>query len=254
MIDSGNQIIKNTVELVDQWSIWLLALLALIYLGTKVKTKESSYVVGVMSLGIIIIFNPFCAEIICNYFFPANRYFRLLWILPIFFIIAFAGAELSKKGGEILILCILIIILSGSCIFTEDNFQVADNIYKIPQEAIEICIFFQSTEEYKMENFKVSVDPQISSYIRQYDADIMLHFGREPGVGTTSIYDRAAFQQLILEDYTMIDTVEVVSAISRDECKYAAYEIGKVDKEIMQKGGYNFVQTIGQYEIFKNVR
>lgn len=249
MLIDGINTITTTAEQVNQWAIWMLYVISLLYLCFLQKKYTNVSYVKESIIGIIVICNPIFAGMVGNLLFSDNRYFRIIWILPIYIVIALSAADISeKKGKGFAILGIFILCLLGKWIGT-GNYRIAENLYKIPQAAIDICEYMESTEEYQKGNIKISVDPKLSCYIRQYDGNIILQYGRQATVYTESEHAEIVFEQLNSEN---IDVEKLTLGLKADECDYVVVEEGKVTIEDMKKYGYIYQDTVCGYEIFKD--
>lgn len=250
MLADGMNTIRTTAEQVNQWSIWILYVISLMYIvHLQKKNKYISYV-KVSVIGIIIICNPVFAGIVGNIFFSDNRYFRIIWILPIYIVIALVASEISEqKGKKVAVLVAITICLSGNWIGT-GNFVIAENPYKLPQATIDICEYFKDTKEYKEGRLKISVDPELSCYIRQYDGNIILQYGRQSTVYTESQEAKTVYAQLQTGN---IDIETLTSGLRIDNCDYVVIKEGKVLKEDMQEYGYVYQEGVSGYEIYKDI-
>ncbi len=114
----------------------------------------------------------------------AGVHWRVYWLLPIGYAIAFMMTELvvmpEKKWEKIITaaLCIVAIMINGKCVYTEANFSRTDNYFKLPDLALEM-IFAVSTdkEEYK----KLAGPEEFTVYTRQVDGNILLEQTRNVG-------------------------------------------------------------------------
>lgn len=121
---------------------------------------------------------------ICNpiYWKIANKaasyaYYRAYWAIPLFFIIACmavcaARGRSNRRRTVLATAFALIIVIWGSADYGGlDDFNMITNIYKLPDEAIEVT---ELLKEEGAEGKLVLAPGDINRYIRQYDADILL--------------------------------------------------------------------------------
>lgn len=236
---------------VDQWYIWAIYLAAMLYIFKYVKNVMMRDYLQISVISIIIICNPATVWIVINYMFYIERYFRFFWMMPVYLVIAMAAAEISsRKGGKTACVLTLLLCMAGTSIFPE-NYEFPKNAYKVPQEAVAICSYFQNTDEYKQGNLKICADPELSCYIRQVDGRIRLHFGRTPGAYSKSLKREIAFNQLIMEDASQISIEQLTDAMHTDECRYAVIKEGKVNSVQMEQYGYSHINSFMGYEIYK---
>ena len=171
----------------------ILFLISLIYILIKEKQNKTIriFLYGTIILAVII-FNPLVYKIL-EPIFSGGVYWRMFWMFPIAITVPYVAVkwitekkepEEVKTKGKIfwqkafigVAICV-IIILSGKVVFNTDNFEVATNWYKLPQEALEIATMISEDSCEK----KVALVPEtIVAYIRQYNSDIILRYARNP--------------------------------------------------------------------------
>lgn len=104
-------------------------------------------------------------------------YARSYWYIPFFFILAFLMsvlirkiADRSKKNATMAVIIICMIIW-GQTMFSNETFpfKLEKNIYKMPDDVIEICDYISSQDS---DGPIVLAPTEISRYARVYDANI----------------------------------------------------------------------------------
>lgn len=251
MIQTGIEALRWTIEMVAQWKIWVVYGISILYILFFWENRKAKDFAKVSLIGIFFIFNPLFAGLVIKLFFSYSRYFRILWILPIYFVIAMAATEISaERGRAVLCICTCVICIAGSLMYTTDNFELPKNLYKVPQSAVDICEYFKDTEEYQSGEVKICVEPYLSAYIRQVDGNIRLEFGREIYF-SNSVKSGIAYNQLYYGDERTIDVSILADALKTDHCQYFVIDEGKVNKTEMQEFGYIFTDLVGEYEIYK---
>lgn len=252
MIKEGMETIAFTIWLVDQWPVWILYLASITFLFLNNKKHLFSQYIKVSITGILIIFNPLFCGFITKFFFSDSRYFRTLWLLPIYFVIAIAAAEIcANKKIIYFFICIILTCITGKFEFTE-NISFAENIYKLPQEVIDICEYFKQTEEYANNLLKISAEPYLSTFIRQYDSNIRLQFGRSSTVYTESVEAEMAFVQISVNAGEERDLYLLTKALRNDKCSYLVIGEGKIIHDEIQSYGFIYLDTISGYEIYQD--
>ena len=174
--------------------------------------------------------------------------------MPVYCVIAIAASDfcLSKhKWKTAVILCVVIIFIMGKFEFTQ-NFSLAENIYKLPQEVIDICEYFKQTKEYASGQLKISAEPYLSTFIRQYDPHIHLQFGRTSTVYTESMEAEMAYVQISIEKGEERDIYLLTKALRNDGCRFLVIESEKVTDNEMRTYGYAYTDTVGGYEIYSD--
>ena len=142
----------------------LLLLLCLIFLLLRKKNKPTRKALFWPTLLLcIVIFCPLTARYIMK-LVGQDVYWRVYWLLPIILLAAYAGTELvsalKRRWKQILaaVVCIVLIGMNGSFVFTDRYFGEKDNVYKVPGEVVAVA---DAIEEHAQLNHirKKSVSP-----------------------------------------------------------------------------------------------
>lgn len=182
MLGEGWQVIT---EAYDRYSadgiMQVLVIASVVMLLIKEKNSEIRHLVYYIIATVAILCMPLTAYILNKYFIQ-NVYFRTFWLVPSALIIACAlikGTEHARrgKGNSVLAVFVIIIVIGGKLVYTNENFVKAENRYKIPNEAIEISDIVTAEGD----DVNIAVPEDMVSYIRQYNPKIELLYGRNLG-------------------------------------------------------------------------
>ena len=174
--------VKNLYDLFTEgsWIIFIFAATLILALFLNKNKVYFRYYFIPAILILFIVLNPFVINKIVNYFSP-YRMVRVWWLLPIVAVLAyFFVTVIYLKNSKIFkyisaSIIVLGIIFLGSYMFTSNNFVKAENIYKVPNEVIEIC---DAIEQDGNEG-SLLASTEYVEYYRQYDANIVLDYGRK---------------------------------------------------------------------------
>lgn len=128
---------------------------------------------------LLLFFNPLFAKIVYS-FVGDEIYYRILWLMPVTVVVAYAMIHLygSLKGrlrvGFVLLGAVLI-VLSGSYIYQNPYFKKAENLYHMPQSVVEICDAIQVEGREVTAVFPL----ELLQYVRQYSPVVCMPYGRE---------------------------------------------------------------------------
>ena len=179
--------IKNIVATFDNYygsgKYFLLLLVALIYIFIREEDSDKkSFLVWYPCLALIIILNPIFNKIV-NLFLNENVYNRLYWSIPLGIILAYAGvllikniSEKSKKIIMSIFICILI-IFSGNFVYNKQNFQVTENLYKIPTDYLEVINVLRTIP---LDERTAMVSTDLVPYVRLIVPSIRMAYPRRP--------------------------------------------------------------------------
>lgn len=154
-----------------------LFLAALLYLLVTEKDKKIRIVLVESSLVITVLFFLPAFKKVMD-ILDEGTYYRILWMLPMTVVIAYAGVKLigryHKTGFAALA---LVLILTGQCVYQNVGITKAQNRFKIPDVVIAICNEMMPEED--EERVWAVFPDELIHYVRQYSSEIQMPYGRE---------------------------------------------------------------------------
>ena len=159
--------------------LWLLAVLYILIKGGR-RDREL-FLPGAAVL-IATVFNPVVPLILDKIFDVSSEYYRLFWIAPVIILVPYVMTELivnAKNTGEKAVTCVLVtavLLLGGNFVYA-GGFKTAENIYKVPDELIEISRIIHSDSD--SEYTKAFFEYEYNMEIRQLDPKMLLCIDRE---------------------------------------------------------------------------
>lgn len=226
--------------------IWYLA--ATIYLAIAEKRKNIRIMfVYVPLILLLIYFNPLFTWIVYNYI-DSEIYYRILWLLPITIVIAFATVEIygklqEKKRALFAVVTAGLMMVSGSYVYNDGFFKEAENFYHVPQSVVDICDAIEVEGREVMAVFP----KELLQYVRQYSPVVCMPYGRETTVQSWDdewhfASNNDLFQAMEAE---VIDAKQLAELARANLCAYIILpEDKKVDGSL---NAYDF-ETFGQVE------
>lgn len=237
------------------WTLFCLAVVFIFFLGKKYEEEKQTvrFLVWPSVLVLLFLFNPLFYRYVGSRFF-AGVYWRLFWMLPISFTVAYVVVWLvyrwKKQAVRILVLvaALVTIAVSGQRIYSETTFTKAENEYKLPQQAMDVAdIIGQSGYGWKV---KAVVPNEMLCYIRQYRCDIGLFYGRNVGGFISGIgEDEAAMYQQMCQEKP--DMTVVTDIAKRNGLVFLCFN--REEKELpddMTPYGYHYYMETGDYIIY----
>jgi hypothetical protein len=143
----------------------------------------------------VFVLNPIPAEPIMKYFGMSGNFFRLFWLYPTAFLVAFVAVNMATYLGGLLSfrlalpviqLLILSVIIASSvsskgwpinCWGMEKSLRLADNVHKIPSEAYRLVKFICRQE--RLHSGKVLAPEEIAWFVPTYCTGVRLVGARE---------------------------------------------------------------------------
>lgn len=234
----------------------IVMLLILLWPGNK---RLKQFLLYPSLVVLIFINNPLSIYYIVDKGLMAyNRYVRLYWLLPIAFVLAFLCVKLVTKAKKwrriaVALICSGIIIYTGRYMFTEESFFKMTNLYKIPDDVIEICDFIEEDVRFanqKLEEIRIVVPSDYSNYICQYNGNIKLLYGRYSDY--SPFYSIAENMRKLMES-PELDVQAICVGAHESECDYIIIDANKPKKGRFIKYDYEKLIETEDYVIYKQV-
>lgn len=203
---------KDAVELFRNFMgtglivIWFL--IAVIYLFVNEKKKHVRIFFVYMPVVLLLLyFNPLFAKIIFEVL-DNEVYYRILWLLPVTPVIAYAsvcvcGRVMESRGrgaaGAAALCMAAVLAFSGSFIYSNPFFYKAENRYHMPDSVVHLCdaIIVPGRE------VMVAFPPELVQFVRQYTALVCMPYGRDVIVERwgieNEIYDLMTAEEIDLD-------------------------------------------------------
>lgn len=238
--------------------LYFAAVLSLGMFGGTRWEKENSYRLSGYSLLFWgVFFFPVTAKIIMDYCIGSGVYWRMLWILPFPLVIAYAFTISVKRvhsgwKRQALVFCMAMVIMGmGAPVYTQQNFGKADNLYKIPQSAIDVCqIINEDAGENHIEGKKAIATNELLSFIRQYDGSIEMPYGRNaPKEGRFQNKNSKRIFKLMSSQET--DFQKLLKYAKKEKCNYLVYYIDGTADEALRNLGWKVVGSSEQYRVYR---
>ena len=238
-----------------------LFLCALLLLGALCRTereKSDSFLLSGYAVFFFgIFFCPLTAKVIMDFCIGARVYWRMFWILPLPAVIAYAfalrlkKAEVSWKRGAVVAGMILVVAVTGTSIYAQGNFREAENLYKIPQDAVDVCELMQEdAERHNIEDKGIIVVNELLPYIRQYDGTVRMPYGRLsmhdfkfPTKNGRKIYN--------LINNPQIDFKRLKKAAQKGGYNYLAYYRHGMPDQEMRELGFEKIGESSNYFVYR---
>lgn len=224
------------------------ASMAFAWVVCKRERKDILAIFTVFSLIVFLInANPVFGQL-WDMAFGLGVHWRMYWLLPIGYSIAFMLTELVFKTdgtvGKIITmtLCLLVITFSGSNVYKNGNFWLTGNYFKIPDYELEIIFEVSSDEnDYK----KIAGSEGIYVYTRCVDGNIILDQQRNVG----GHYSANSLIKLIEKG----EFEKVYKQAIKNKCNYIAVEKQyiKPDSKTLDDFGFEILHENDKLILYK---
>lgn len=194
----------------------------------------------------IICFNSIFAKT-WSMLFGWGVHWRVYWLLPIGYAIAFMFTEIVFMADGMLskiiamLLCVGVIMFNGSNVYKEGNFAKTDNYFKIPDLALEMIFkVSEDNNDYK----KIAGPIEFSVYTRQVDGNILLAEMRS----TNNIYADTSLLKLATEG----DSEKIYEQAIKQKCNYIVMIKTSINEEDpLTNYGFNIMHENDKYVLYK---
>ncbi|MCR5673752.1 MAG: hypothetical protein K6F87_08585 [Lachnospiraceae bacterium] len=231
--------------------LYLFAVMLILVRGDK---RDRQLFIPSAAVLLVTVYDPFVPVVLDKIFDVSSEYYRLFWIAPVIVLVPYAATKLitsARSTGEKALtstLVILMFLLGGNFVYAK-GMIMAENIYKVPDELIEISrmIHEDSDNEYTKAFFEYEYNMEI----RQFDPKMLLCIDREEYLYAMNY----SYTEDMLRDGEN-PTNRILALLVRnnrmdDKAFTDALEDTKTEYVILTKGHpqSSFIKKAGLYEI-----
>ena len=243
-------------------------LASVIFIIVKEKDKVKKILFGIMPLVMIVGFLlPITRKIYVGHIDPDSpeTYYRILWLIPMYIVIAYAAClgMMKMKSDAIrravMVAVVIVIMLTGKLVYTNEFMYKAENIYHIKQDVIDICELIKPAEG--EDNPRAAFPEELTWFVRQYDTHILMPYGADiiegeaKGMYWDPVYDAMKNVEVTPEGVEIVDAKALVDATRNDECRYVIMpedtEKRKLSKDLTTFG-LKVVDKVGKFYVYED--
>lgn len=242
----------------------LLFLCACIYVYIKGSKEEKEIFLPGTVIMVLTVYNPIVPLILDKIFDVNSEYYRLFWISPVVILVPFVVCKLisdAKSKRETIFvsaLCIITMLLAGDFVY-DTGIPLAQNVYKIPDELIEISeiIHEDSDEEYAKAFFEYEYNMEI----RQYDPKMLLTVDREEYIYAVNYSytedmindDNVPVNRILaaLVRNQEVDVEKFRQALEATKTQYVVLTKGNFQTGLLKAAGLELVGDTSFHQIYK---
>lgn len=257
-------------------SIYFVVLLILVLQSKNERVRHFILYPAIVVL--LLIWNPILLQkVVMSGRLSMERYVRMYWLLPIPITMAYGAVKLMRSAGDAMahhgketvgklpchpdrkvsfaaVAIVVAMILLGDYMFKAENYSDATNLYKIPQAALEVTDAIREdagASAVEPGEVRIVVPESISSYVKQYDGEIKMLFGRY-GYGY-DIYDRNAEAIVWNMHEEQLDMNWICDYARAGGCNYVVVENWKPQVGSLEERGYAFLGDVAGYLIYRDM-
>lgn len=238
--------------------LFLVAMLC-IFLWTKKEDDENRQNKAIFWLVVVIgivIFCPASAWFIMKYCVESGVYRRMFWVIPIPLLVGYVGAKaVSMEKNKfrkwfVGIFVSGIIVMCGTSLYTNGNFQRVDNPYKFWNGIVEVCDAIEAdAEATQLEEIRAIGIDEFAVQARQYSAAIHMPYGRD-GVRGAKLGKLARKIYTALHG-TSVNAQALAFYAKQGSYQYLVYYAQEDMIPVFEEAGYEWLTQAQGYYIFK---
>ena len=232
----------------------ILLVASAIYIIVTEKDWKKKILLGILPIVILAGFLfPVTKIVYVAAFDESDTYYRVLWLVPMYMVIGYAVCKLvfsfgSKMKQRIaLVIALVVVVLSGHLVYLNQYMSVAQNLYHIPQHVIDICdVIAPADGEARV---RAAFPSELVHFVRQYDTDILMPYGREMVVTQWDYYNPV---YEVMEKPEVIDAEELLDATRQTSCRYIVLAKDRKINKNLTTLGLKLIETIDNYYIYED--
>ena len=249
-VDTWNTILQFYKDYIGEGYIFYVFVAAFVFLLLTEKRKQTKTILVIAPLVILALFSfPPFKMLFDVVGLDSETYYRILWLIPMGIIIAYAGVKLFEKyiWVGLAVMCALV-IYTGTYVYDNVNITKAENGYHIPQIVINLCDVILPEEGSDKSRVWAVFPSEFIHYVRQYSDVICMPYGRE------ALVDRWEFEYPLedLMEAEKIQTKELATEVRNCWCEYVILSENKRFSEPMEDYGFELVETVNGYNIYRD--
>lgn len=219
----------------------------LLYLWLTEKDKEKrAILVYAPTLIIIAFFCPLFRKVFVRLFEDAETYYRLLWLLQMSIVSTYGALKLCGRHRRIMLVVMSVAIAAcGSFVYRSQYITKAENIYHLPQEAVEVAELIDPEKGRVM----ALVPADLIYYVRQYSSRINMPYGREMLIARWDYY-HDMYEAMELSE--VIETPSFVELTRNYGCNYVVLKKDRKVQEPLTDYGFVLYAQTDKYLIYQD--
>lgn len=199
--------------------LFVLTLAAWVYLLAAEKNRNIRILFVYAPVLILLLFLfPISRKLFVAAGLDGETYYRVIWTIPMGMITAYGFCRFFVKHKRIgLAVTAALIVLCGSFVYNSDYISKAENLYHIPDTVISICELIHPEDGAENVQVTVVVPEELTYFVRQYDSDIRMPYGREMIASQWDYYNAV---HAVMEEAEVVDLEALIEACREEYCQY----------------------------------
>lgn len=230
------------------WLFWVFLLMVVLIIWRE-KDRTRRILAGILPAVLLLLYWCPASGLVFMKLLGENVYWRILWLILLGVTIPYGMCLLLKKlkglqrQGAFLVL-MAVLAFSGQRVLSTEWFEPSTNVYKLPQNVIDICEILPG-------NIHAMVSNRLMPYIRQCDPTITLAYGRNALSFNGMTEDLFDPQIMYLEAQKPEIDVDVLGPLVREEgCSFLVFSLNRTYVGDWADYGYREYAANDEFRIF----
>ena len=221
----------------------------LLYLWLKEKDKKlRAILVYAPTLILIAFFCPLFRKVFVRLFEDAETYYRILWLLQMSLVSTYGALKLAGRHRKIMLAIMTVAIIAcGSYVYSGQYISKAENIYHLPDEAVEVAEIIDPEKGRIM----ALVPADLIYYLRQYSTRINMPYGREMLIARWGYYNDMYEAMELAEN---IETPSFVELARSYGCNYVVLTRNRKLEEPLTDYDFELYAQTDKYMIYRDTK
>lgn len=238
-------------------SFHILALIALVGIYLRQNDRYRKRLKWFIVTITILVFNDLAYWLIAK-FNGEYVYYRFFWMFPVTIIIAIFISSILNEQWANKKLCIIVIsmavgiaFIGGQSSIGLDGMVVAENIYKIPDEVIQISEILH--EDAGDDNIVIATDYEMLVYYRQYDASVRLTYGLQAYNGQKKMTEEQVVIYEVLQNrnWQEVQTNDFLDSLKMRKVNYVVVAKNEELNEYLLQAGLICLNKDSEYLVYR---
>ena len=241
--------------------MYLLCVMLILAVGSK-RDRELFLPQAVALL--VTVYNPLFPLLIDRVFDVSSEYYRLFWIAPVIILVPYVATRLifdlspGRIRGAVAALVAIMFLMGGNFVYGK-GIDIAENIYKIPDELITISQIIH--EDADSEYVRAFFEYEYNMEIRQYDPKMLLCIDREEYIYAMNY---SYTDEMLADEETptnallallirnqKISAEQFTDALERTDTEYVVLTKGHPQASFVKKAGLHEIGDTASHIIYK---
>lgn len=241
--------------------MYITCLMLILAIGSK--RDRQLFLPQAVSL-VVTVYNPLFPILIDKVFDVSSEYYRLFWIAPVIILVPYVATKLifdispKRIKGAVAALIAIMFVAGGNFVYGK-GIDIAENIYKIPDELITISQMIH--EDADTEYVRAFFEYEYNMEIRQYDPKMLLCIDREQYIYAMNysytdemIADKDTPSNAILALLIRNQNVspdDFTDALERTNTEYVVLTKGHPQSSFVKKAGLHQIGDTASHIIYR---